>query len=210
MSYWQAWHEAYDDPASTLARRLEVVRRRLDEALDLVAAPRPRLLALCAGDGRDVVPVLARRPDRARIKAVLIELDQQLAQRAASAVRATGLAGVESRQGDAGDPASFGDVIPVDILMLCGIFGNVEHASVAAIAQVVPAMVAPGGFVIWTRGGGGPEDRRPEVRRWFIEAGMPEVCFDGEPDNYGVGVNQVTEASGAIPTGRLFTFSARG
>ena len=90
--------------------------------------------------------------------------------------------------------------------MLCGIFGNVDHATVANIARAVPAMVFPGGYVIWTRGGGRPVDRRPDVRRLFIEAGMPEVSFDGEPEPYGVGVNLVTDHPGTMPEGRLFTF----
>ena len=90
--------------------------------------------------------------------------------------------------------------------MLCGIFGNVDHTIVGDIARAAPAMVLPGGSVIWTRGGGRPVDRRPEVRRLFIEAGMPEVSFDGEPEPYGVGVNRVTDHKGMVPAGRLFTF----
>lgn len=205
---WKAWHDAYDEPGSSLARRLEVVRRRLDLVLDLVASPAPRLLALCAGDARDVVPVLAARADGEQIDATLIEFDDELASRAANAAKTACLTRVVVRRGDAGDPAWFRDVVPVDVLMLCGIFGNVEHAMVADIARAVPAMVFPGGYVIWTRGCGPPVDRRPEVRRWFIDAGMPEVSFDGEPENYGVGVNQIIATRGTMPDGRLFTFSA--
>jgi hypothetical protein len=58
---WLAWHEGYDDPSSSLARRLEVVRRRLGAVLDAAAGERRQLLSLCAGDGRDVIPVLAAR-----------------------------------------------------------------------------------------------------------------------------------------------------
>lgn len=203
---WQAWHDAYDEPGSSLARRLEVVRRRLDVVLDLVSSPAPRLLALCAGDARDVVPVLAARADGDQIDVTLVELDDELASRAVNAAKAAGLTRVVVRRGDAGDPASFSDIVPVDVLMLCGIFGNVEHASVADIARAVPAMVLLGGYVIWTRGGGPPVDRRPEVRRWFIDAGMEEVSFDGEPEKYGVGVNHIIVPRGAMPDGRLFTF----
>ena len=206
MRDWHAWHDAYEEPGSSLARRLEVVRRRLNEPLNLVASPAPRLLALCTGDARDVVPVLAARGDRDQIDATLVELDDELASRAVNAAKVAGLERVVVRRGDAGDPASFSDVIPVDVLMLCGIFGNIEHAVVAEIARAAPAMVLQGGYVIWTRGGGAPVDRRPEVRRWFIDAGLPEVSFDGEPEKYGVGVNQVTAHQGAMPNGRLFTF----
>lgn len=203
---WRSWHEAYDDPASSLARRLQVVRRRLDEVLDLVTSPALRLLALGAGDARDVVPVLAARADGDQVDAVLVELDEGLATRAAGAADSAGLVRVVVRHADAGDPAAFGDVLPVHVLMLCGILGNVDHATVADIARAIPAMVHPGGYVVWTRGGAHPVDRRPEVRRLFIEAGMPEVSFDGEPEPFGVGVNLVTDHLGTMPVGRLFTF----
>ena len=42
MKDWVAWHEAYDDPTSSLSTRLRVVRGHLSDALD---GPRP---ARCA------------------------------------------------------------------------------------------------------------------------------------------------------------------
>jgi hypothetical protein len=95
------------------------------------------------------------------------------------------------RCADAGIVSVFSDVLPVDVLMLCGVFGNIERATVRHVVEQVPAMVTAGGVVIWTRGGHEPDDPRPEVRRWFVEAGMPEVSFDGPPNSYGVGVNRV-------------------
>ncbi|HEV2069769.1 MAG TPA: hypothetical protein VGR26_08250 [Acidimicrobiales bacterium] len=150
--------------------------------------------------------MLAARAERDQIDATLVEFDDELASRAVNAAKIADLERVAVRRGDAGDAASFSDVVPVDVLMLCGIFRNVEHATVADIARAVPAMVVQWGYLIWTRGGGPPVDRRPEVRRWFIDARMPEVSFDGEPEKYGVGVNHVTAHQGAMPNGRLFTF----
>jgi hypothetical protein len=203
---WAAWHAEYDDPTSRLSRRLAVVRSRLDEVLDKVTSPDPRLLSLCAGEGRDVIPVLSSRASGGRVGAVLVELDSELADRAVAAAKLADLPKVEVRCADAGDPASFRDVLPVEVLMLCGIFGNVEHNTVRGIAQAVPAMVTRDGYVIWTRGGGEPVDHRPEVRRFFTQAGLPEVSFDGEPETYGVGVNQVTIASPPLLDHRLFAF----
>ena len=55
---WYAWHSDYDQPESALARRLAEVRQRVADALD-VAPPGPlRALSLCAGQGRDLIPVL--------------------------------------------------------------------------------------------------------------------------------------------------------
>jgi hypothetical protein len=140
------------------------------------------------------------------MRAVLVELDPILARRAAKATSDGGLSSVEVRCADAGELSSFSDVLPVDILMLCGIFGNVEHPTVRHIVQAIPAMVASGGYVIWTRGGDPTVDHRREVRSWFGESGMPEVSFDGQPETYGVGVNRVTAHATSLLSGRLFTF----
>ena len=88
---WQEWYQEYDDPSSSLWRRLEEVRRLLAADLDERAAAGQtsvRLLSLCAGDGRDTIPVLVARPDL-EVDACLVELDPGLADaaRAQFAVR---------------------------------------------------------------------------------------------------------------------------
>ncbi|HEY6741727.1 MAG TPA: hypothetical protein VI110_05150, partial [Lapillicoccus sp.] len=75
MTYWESWHGAYVDPSSSLSRRLAVVRDRIDQWLD-GTAPRPvRVVSLCAGDGRDLLEVLASRGDADRVTGTLVELD---------------------------------------------------------------------------------------------------------------------------------------
>jgi hypothetical protein len=205
---WLAWHDAYDDPSSSLARRLGVVRRRLGEVLDAPTDERRQLLSLCAGDGRDVIPVLAARASRQSLSALLVERDEALARRARESASSAGLDAVEVRCADAGDPASFDDVLPVDVLLLCGIFGNIEHTHAKDLIDVVPHLLAKRGYVIWTRGGSDP-DRRPEVRHWFRDAGLAEISFDGAPEPFGVGLNQLTSAPPAtkpqLPS-RIFSF----
>lgn len=200
------WHQDYDRPGSSLARRLEVVRSRLGEALDTVA-PNPAILSLCAGEGRDILPVLKDRPESAG-RAVLVELDPTLAARSRRGAQAARLPGVEVRCRDAGAVESFLDVLPVNLLMLCGIFGNIDHPQVKTVIEFIPNLVREGGFVIWTRGESEP-DRRPEVRRWFTEAGLEEIAFDGSPEPYGVGLNRVTRPGLPRPTlpARLFSFT---
>jgi hypothetical protein len=75
----------------------------------------------------------------------------------------------------------------------------------------VPSLLAPDGTVIWTRGRReGDDDLRPVVRRWFTEAGLTEVAFDGAPEAFGVGVarRDGSAGDGARPRlpARLFTF----
>jgi hypothetical protein len=70
-------------------------------------------------------------------------------------------------------------------------------------------MLAAGGTVIWTRGWFGDDDLRPTIRRWFLQTGLTEVSFDGEPERFGVGVARCTTTSVAATskTSRLFTFA---
>jgi hypothetical protein len=202
---WVAWHGAYADPGSSLARRLTLVRHRIGETLDAFDSPLIRILSLCAGDGRDILPELAARPMLC-CSATLVELDERLATAASGA--SSELAGVAVRTGDAGDVATFADLLPVDLLLLCGIFGNVSTADIRTTIAAVPAILAAGGTVIWTRGRFGSEDLRPSLRRWFTEAGLTEVAFDGDPERFGVGVARAPAGGpSALPSDtRLFSF----
>ena len=201
MTHWQEWHRGYDDAASHLPRRLAVVQQRCREALQALARP-ARVLSLCAGDGRDLLPVLAELPDLWR-SAVLVELDPELS---AAAAR-TALPGTEIVHGDAGVTATFAHALPADLLLLCGIFGNVPADDVRRTLDAVPALVAPGGFVIWTRGASEP-DQREAVRGWAREAGLQEVAWSGSPEPFSVGLAQrpVELAEAELPE-RLFAFA---
>jgi len=183
--------------------------RWLGAIVDTAARERRQLLSLCAGPGRDVVPVVTPRAASSSISALLIERDEELSRRATEAAASFGLSTVEIRCADAGDPASFSDVLPVDVLLLCGILGNIEHGRVKDVIDVVPHLLAKDGYVIWTRGASEP-DRRPEVRSWFCAAGLAELSFDGPPETFGVGVNQlvagVWDTRRQLPS-RLFSFA---
>ncbi len=203
---WVAWHQSYADADSSLSRRLAVVRRRIGELLD--AAPRGapiRILSLCAGDGRDILPELAARP-WLPATVTLVELDADLA--ASARTTATSVPGVEVRQGDAGLVATFADVLPVDLLLLCGIFGNIPTVEIQGTVAAVPWMLAADGTVIWTRGRFEDGDLRPAVRSWFVEAGLRELSFDGDPERFGVGVARAQGGGPAVrpAVARLFRF----
>jgi precorrin-6B methylase 2 len=144
---WQAWHRDYDDPDSPVSRRLVEVRAQLTSALAAVPG-RARLLNLCAGDARDTVPVLAAC-DR-EVQACAVELDPDLAERARRAAAGAGVA-LEVRTGDAGDPTTYADRLPVDVLMLVGVLGNVSDADAETTIAAAATMLAAGGTVLWTR-----------------------------------------------------------
>ena len=210
MRDWVAWHAAYDDPQSPLSTRLRAVRGHLSDALD-AAPPGPvRLVSLCAGQGHDVLGVLPGHPRAPQVSAVLVEYDPQNASLARAGAAQAGLPRVEVRQADAARVANYADALPADVLLLCGIFGNVSEEDIQRTTTAAPALCAPGAAVIWTRHRR-PPDLTPRIRGWFRGAGFDEVAFD-TPDTEaltGVGVGRLAAPPPArLPDGRLFTFRA--
>jgi hypothetical protein len=208
MRDWARWHEAYEDPASGLSTRLALVRAHLSIAL-ATAPPGPiRVVSLCAGQGHDVIGVLPGHPRRDDVTAVLVELDPGNAGLARDRAAAAGLTGVTVRVADAGAVDAYADALPADVLLLCGIFGNVSDDDIHRTATAAAAMCVAGGTVIWTRHRR-PPDLTGQIRSWFAAAGFDEVAFD-EPVTAtlsGVGVHRRSAAPAlGLPDGRLFTF----
>jgi hypothetical protein len=200
-----AWHDAYRDPASDLSRRLAVVQRRIAESL--ATAPAGPILAVsaCAGDGRDLLEVLPTHPRRDDVRARLVELDPDNAGRARRA--AAGLPGVEVVEADAGRSDAYMGAVPADLVLLCGVFGNIADTDVEATIRATPMLCAPGATVIWTRHRRSP-DLTPSVRHWFTEFGFDEVAFDGEEGGFGVGVARLAAPPPRFePRRRLFAFA---
>ena len=122
---WLAWHAAYDDPSSPISGRLRRVRWHLAQAIDQAPAGPVRLVSLCAGQGRDVLGILPAHPRRHDVRALLVEADARNAELARRAADEAGVPQVEVRLADAGVVANFADALPADVLLLCGIFGNI-------------------------------------------------------------------------------------
>ena len=68
---WYAWHDDYDRPDGGMARRLSWVQDRIRAALDEVPPGPVRVISLCAGQGRDLIGVLADHPRRGDVTARL-------------------------------------------------------------------------------------------------------------------------------------------
>jgi hypothetical protein len=211
MRDWAAWHAAYDDQSSALSARLRRVRLHLSEAIDRAPPGPVRLVSLCAGQGRDVIGVLPGHPRRDDVSAVLVESDPRNAGVARLAAAQAGLPQVEVREADASTPASFADALPADVLLLCGIFGNVSDEDIKRTAEASAAMCKPGATVIWTRHRRRP-DITPQVRAWFAASGFDELAFDalGTDTLTGVGASRLGRpGTGALPDRPLFTFRPR-
>jgi hypothetical protein len=211
VSDWQQWHTGYDDPDSSLSRRLEVVRCYLAEALSEMPEP-VRLISLCSGDGRDTIPVVA--DSKKDVDALLVELDPALA----DAARRDGQdkrVPVLIRTADAGLPTSFSDHAPASIFMLCGIFGNISDADIDHTIGALAAYLEPGALVIWTRGDHETDGKTAalsaseRVRRTFVDHGYEEVDFTRPDDaTYRVGMHRWSSgpATARPTTERLFRF----
>lgn len=206
---WKQWFAAYDDPASPLASRLRVVREGIRRALD-EAAPGPiRILYLCAGEGRDVIPEVAAHPRRADVTARLVEFDPAIADVARRAAAEAGVADAfDVVTGDAADPANFADFVPAEVLLLCGIFGNVSEADIANTVARAAGLTARGGTVIWTRHRREP-NLVPSVHEWFAEAGF-ETLWESDPELpeaiYVAGHRQRRDPAPGTGADKLFTF----
>ena len=208
---WQRWHEEYEDPSSRLSARLEVVQSFLRLALDRRPPGPIRLLSLCAGEGRDVIGVLRDHPRRDDVQGVLVEADPVLAQRAGEAIAAADLHGQLSvLVGDAGTTDTYAIAVPADVLLLCGIFGNITDDDVDYTVRNASRLCEEDAVVIWTRHTE-PPDLTVSIRQWFAESGFLELGFTAPPAwGFGVGCHRLIAEPEAFAAGlRLFRFVDR-
>ena len=209
---WIAWHAEYDQPESSLARRLVCVRSYIRQALAVVENQHPaelQITSICAGDGRDLLPVVAERPVRRPMSITLIELDPLLAERAQESARHVA-ARVQVRQADAGDVTTYADLSRADILLACGVFGNVSREDAHTTIRFLPRLLNPSGIVIWTRGRADDgDDPSADIRRHMQIAGFTELAFTA-PQNarFRVGMNQLRPGADPDPDPpeRVFSF----
>ncbi len=204
---WAAWHRDYDRPDSHLAARLGFVQRRIRDWLE-GARPGPlRALSLCGGEGRDLVGALAAHPRGVEVAARIVELEPRNVAAAKRAAADAGLPAVEVVEADASLTDACTGAVPADLLLACGIFGNVSGDDIRATIGALPSLCAAGATVIWTRHRL-PPDRTPDVRRWFSESGFEEVGFDAPAGwLFSVGSHRLAAPPAPfVPGRRLFTF----
>ena len=203
---WVEWHAGYDDPGSRLAHRLRIVREQIRASLDRPPPGPVTVISLCAGQGRDVIEVLASHPRRADVRARLVELDPRNAGAATAAARSAGLSGVEAVVGDAGLADEYAGLVPADLVVACGVFGNLTDADVQRTAAACAALTRAGGTVVWTRHRGAP-DRVPAVCSLLEERGFERLFLTPPELGFGVGAHRQTRSPTAMEPGtRMFTF----
>ena len=184
-SHWVRWHAPYEDPSSGLSQRLAAVQSMVRAALDEIPGPAThpgpiRMVSLCAGQGRDVIDIVATHPRGAEVSALLVELDPALVAFARDRAAAAG-PGVAERirivEGDASQSHWYAGDVPADIVLVCGVFGNISPADITRTIQAMPGSCATGGHVIWTRHRR-PPDLTPAIRADFAATGFTEMGFE--------------------------------
>jgi hypothetical protein len=202
---WQEWHRAYDDESTEhpLRRRLAIVQRRVADALDRAPAGPIRVISMCAGEGRDLLGVLSTHPRTSDVRGRLVELDPHLA----ATARAGAPPGIEVVNADASTTSAYVGAIPADLVLVCGVFGNIVDADIERTLATLPMLCAPGATVIWTRHRR-PPDRTVVIREQLAAAGFEELAFEA-PDDFlfAVGTHRLTGTPRAFdPTVTMFEF----
>ena len=203
---WAAWHERYAQPDSVQSQRLPVVQAHIRAFLHGRAEP-ARVISMCAGDGRDLLGALEASPD-SRVRARLVELDPDLAARARKRAVRSGLDAIEVVNGDAGVTDAYAGAVPADLVLACGVLGNVPEEDAERTVRSLPRLCGSDAIVIWTRHRRSP-DFTPQIRAWLAETGLCELAFESPgPDSFSVGVHRFEGAPLPLERGlRLFTFA---
>jgi hypothetical protein len=202
---WRVWHEDYEAD-TPLARRLAIVQRHIGTFLASFEATPVRVVSMCAGEGRDLLGALADS-DRRDVQGRLVELDPVLAETARHRARELGLDHLEVATGDAGESGAYAGAVPADLVLACGVLGNISDEDVENTVRALPELCASGATVIWTRHRK-PPDLTTSVRRWLAEAGFEEVAFEGVADGpASVGVARFAGRPLPLVDRHLFTFN---
>jgi hypothetical protein len=207
MRDYVAWHDAYAEPGSPLHRRLQVVIELIGVALDGMPAGPCRFVSLCAGQGHDVLTVAATHPRGGDLVGRLVELDPVNAAAATARVEELGLTGIEVRIADAGSTDACAGAVPAELVVACGIFGNISLDDIERTVRALPSLCAPGGWVVWTRH---PREAGvlERVEGWFEAAGFEREALVVDPgQEFAVGLHRL--ARDPVPFARsqsLFTF----
>ncbi len=149
---WLRWHDSYRTSAA-MRWRLRSVQSYIADCLDQAPPGRVCVSSICAGDGRDLLPVLRRHPRRADVQATLVENHPTLAARAGRAIAAAGLTDhARVLCANATDPDTWRPVASAQVVLLCGVLGNVRDGDLPRLFANLAALCDRRSRLIWTRG----------------------------------------------------------
>jgi hypothetical protein len=200
---WREWHEAYDRPDTPLSQRLAIVQQCIRDALDAAPAGPFTVVSMCAGEARDLAGVLADHPRAADVHGRVVELDPELCERARAGLGPR----IEVLCADAGLSDAYEDAVPANLVLVCGVFGNITDVDMENTLAQLPTVCAPGAVVVWTRHRREP-DMTVKIREWLADLDFEELLFtSAEESMFGVGAHRFRGVPQPFrPHVRLFEF----
>ncbi|BBD58044.1 hypothetical protein NIES2109_08130 [Nostoc sp. HK-01] len=207
---WFEWHDLYKTD-QRLQQRLEIVREYIAHSLNFSSPGVIRVVSVCAGDGRDLLGTLANHPRAQDVYVRLVELNPQLVERGQATIESLGLTKqIEFINGDATIASNYLGAVPADIVIVCGVFGNLaDENELNRLLRNLSFLSKPGAFVIWTRGHSHNIPHSETVRQSLQKAGFAEVNFQlTATGDMGVGIHRYLGESVAEPKEeQFFVFS---
>lgn len=207
---WLEWHDLYNTEPK-LQQRLQIVREYISHSLDASPPGIIRVVSACAGDGRDLLGTLANHPRAKDVHARLVEINPQLVERGRATIESLDLTQqIEFINGDATISSNYVEAVPADIVIVCGIFGNLaDEAELNRLLGNLSFLSKQGAFVIWTRGHSNGIPYSETVRRFLRESEFEEVNFKlTATADMGVGLHRyLGENLPAPKEQQLFVFS---
>lgn len=209
---WFAWHDNYRT-RPRMRQRLQIVCEYISTCLNELPPGPIRVVSVCAGDSRDLIGTLFDHPRSGDVHARLVELDERLVDCGRSAAQSSGLGEqLEFVCGDATLSSVYEGAVPADLVLNCGVFGNLpDDTERQRLVQSLRFLCKTGGYTIWTRDLAVDGDRNlATIQTLLREAEFEEVSFKmTSVGNMGVGTHRYLGQSLALPNDeQLFVFSS--
>jgi hypothetical protein len=205
---WKEWHSQYDR-CEVMQSRLATVRQTIEQCLRLLPPGRQRILSVCAGDGRDIIPLIAQSPRRSDFRGVLVEQDAALVKAGQELIDAHELGRyLTFLQADATAPAIYAERIPCDLVLAAGVFGNLLPRDFDMFVRALGAFLKTDGYLVWTRNRVVSNGHReiPRIRQTLQSHGFVE-CYHHDITDYIVACHQYQHETLPLPDTKLFTFT---
>jgi hypothetical protein len=205
---WNNWPaRAYE--RDSYRHRLAAVEQHVCDALDCAPAGEIRVVSICAGDGRDLIDVVATHPRRGDVSAWLVEADRNSVEAGIASAKAIGLQDSFCfLRTDATKYETYQNIPRADILLLCGVWGHVPAEERDAVARACGALSRQGGSVIWTRGVRLGMERLDEISAHFRAPQWKQKSLTITSDRKWAVVTQSQMMTAASPPkdSRIFHF----